>query len=93
MSSHFRMKPIIQGICRCYDYLGADAIIKAEELENSLHPINQSMDNKHSLEALYVILATTMKLIEELECTNVTTVDETDKINVKSNPDLSLNME
>ena len=81
-----RLDPIIQAICRCYDYDGYDTLIKTSELKERLNPINHSINNKHSVEAIYAILQVALNLIEELECTNATTVDE----NSKENQDLQI---
>lgn len=79
---HDRLKPIIQAVCYACDY-GDNTNIKADELWERLFPLNQTMNNKHSIDAMYAIIHTTLEILKELECISVTDVEE----NLKANQD------
>ena len=68
--THDRLDIILQGVCIACDYQGRDSLIKLSELKEFLRPINHNMNNKHSLEAMYGILATTLDIIKEMEHDN-----------------------
>lgn len=72
---HDRLIPILQSVCYACDY-DTNTNMKAEELWDKLVPLNQSMKNKHSLAAMYVIIDTALEIIKELECSNVINVEE-----------------
>ena len=76
--NHNRLEPLIEGICYAYDY-GSNSHMKATELKEQLFPLGSQVDTKTGLEALYGIISVSLKLIEELECSNVINVEESSR--------------
>lgn len=74
--THDRLKPIIQAICMACDYQDNDIKIKADEIWDTLFPINPTMNNKHSEMAVYAILHTALELAKEYECQHVNNATE-----------------
>ena len=72
---HDDLKPIVQAVCFACDY-GTSSMIKAEQLWNQIIPLSPNVNTKDALPALYGIIQVTLKLIEEIECSSVTNVEE-----------------
>ena len=81
--THDRFDGIIEGLCHAYDY-GNNSHIKVSEIKEMLRPLGAKVEPKTGLEALYGIIAISLKLISELEDHRVVDAEEV-------NPHLSLN--
>ena len=73
--THDRFDGIIEGLCHAYDY-GNNSHMKSVEIKEMLRPLGSQIEPKTGLEALYGIIAISLKLIEELECTKVIDAEE-----------------
>jgi len=67
---HNQLLPLLEAVCYAFDY-GKDSHTKALELKDKLIPLSSQVDRTNGLEALYGIIAISLKLTEELECINV----------------------
>jgi len=70
-----RLDPILQGLCYAYDY-DKDSVVKANEIKGQLFALGAELDKQTTLKALYAIIHTSLKLVEELEGVTFDEVDE-----------------
>jgi len=70
-----RLDPIILAVCHAYDY-DKDSGIKLSEIKELLFPLGNQMNDKTALISLYGIITVSLEMIKEIECLDVTSVDE-----------------